>query len=97
MNIKTKWKKYPPSQLEPESDGFYQKLIREIGDEEVYANLVEWTVFGEKRYELKIQIDEHISITGKTINIDNFSYSKLNFKLIERHANSIIESLSIFK
>lgn len=87
------WKKYPPSILHTGSDCFYQELIFERGDDKIYANIVEWTQFDRKVWELHIQIPEELSITKMPITLINFSYVELDFLKITRHAKKIIKSL----
>ncbi len=93
MKQKT-WKKYPAYQLEIGSNCFYQKLISTIKDEEIYANIIEWTLDNKKSWTLKIQIPEEVSIIGMTINADGFSYKKLDFSFIEKDARKIINLLT---
>ena len=93
MKPKTDWKKYPAhSLLDKGSNCFWQKLIFERDDIEIFAEIVEWEL-EKKSYMLKIQIPYDISITGMTIDVDNFSYEELDFDIIENHARKIIRSL----
>ena len=87
------WKKYPPSILNRGSKCFWQKLIMQVDEEKIYANIVEWEWEGKKHYVLEIQIHRDISITGTTINVSGFNYKELNFNLIESHAEKIVKSL----
>jgi len=88
------WKKYPPTEVTNIGcDCFYQKLIKKVKGEEIYANIIQWTLGVNLSYELEIQIPYEVSPTGKTINIQNFNYSKLDFKLIEKHAKQLIKLL----
>ena len=90
------WKKCEQSQLHKGSLGFYQKRIYEsvIEDEDdIYADINIWEHEGKKSYNLDIQIPEELSITGMTTNIISFSYEKLDFKLIEKHAKQLIKNL----
>jgi len=90
---KEQWRKWTPSIIHPESDCFYQELIVEIGDTQIYANLVEWTIKGVKGWDLDIQIPEEVSITGKTINTLNFNYDKLDFARAKKDAKKTIKAL----
>ena len=88
------WKKNPPHPLHENSKCFYQKLIlRRNENEKVYTNIIEYESSGKKFYELEIQIPEEISITGMTINVLGFSYNKLDFDVMEKHAKKIINKL----
>lgn len=84
------WKKYKAHFTDPGSVCFYQKMIDT--EREIYADIVEWNHFG-KSYELKIQIPHDESITGKTININVFSYDNLDFEKIDKDARKIIKKL----
>ena len=91
----TNWKKHKPHNiLYKGSEGFYQQFIIKIDEEKIFADIVGWELRGKLSYELKIQIPEEISITGMTINVTEFSYHKLDFDLIEKHARKIIKSLT---
>lgn len=87
------WKKYPRHAILYEGcDCFWQKLIDKNSD--TYADIVQWTTNDTQSYSLKIQIHQDKSITGMTINVDNFSYKELNFDAIEIHAKKIIKALT---
>lgn len=85
------WKQHPPcAVLHPGSNNLYQK---KIGD--LFINIVEWehSDSDKKSYELEIQIPSELGITGKTINITNFSYHELDFKKIEKDGKKLIKVL----
>lgn len=89
------FKKYP---LNHYNDGFWQKIIEYKG-EEIGIDAVMYSPRGpilSWAYELHIQIPFKISITGKTININNFSYTgeNVNFKQVEEHTLAILEGLT---
>lgn len=63
--------------------------------EKVFANITEYTIENRKSWELDIQIPEEISITGMTINILSFTFTELDFDIIEEQANAIIKKLII--
>lgn len=92
--MKNEWKKYlSEGIIYKGSNCFWQKLIKRVGEEKIFVELVEWEYEEVKSYELSLQIDQSISITGLTINVNNFNYDKLDFKLAERHAKAIIKGL----
>lgn len=57
----------------------------------------EWPPAGplKKSYTLEIQIPDEKNVIGKTLSISSFSYKKLNFAEIERHAAIILGSLTL--
>ena len=92
--MKKDWKKYPPHFTHPTSDCFWQKGFYHKNDIEIHANITQYTHSdGSIGFELEIQIPSELSITGKTINTTNFSYNKLDFNLIEKHAKKTINAL----
>jgi len=91
------WKKYEKNPLDIGSDCFYQKIIY-IGDEKIGINILEYTFNetgeGRKSWEVRIQIPEEFSISKKTMNVEIFSYSKLDFNLVEKQAKKVINKLT---
>ena len=63
--------------------------------ENIYANINQYTVNGIISYDLEFQIPSAISITNVTINMNSFSYDKLDFEQIEKDARLLINKLII--
>ena len=92
--MKSNWKKYPAHFTKEGSECFWQKLILEKDGSKVFANITKWKMFGKIHYSLDMQIPEEISITGMTINAENFHYEKLDLKTMESHAKKINKFLT---
>jgi len=80
------WKKYGPTKVFEHADCFYQKKI--VAD--VSAEIVEYSHTVTPVWELHFQIDQD---RGKAINVNVFTYEKLDFPKMERDAKKIIERL----
>lgn len=91
------WKRYPATELlHRYASCFYQKkLFKDENENDVYAEIIEYSGWKniEKCWELHIQINGDISITGQTINILEFAYNELNFEKIETNALNLINPL----
>ena len=86
------WAWYKPNTfLWQGSLGFWQKQL-----EEEYANIVCWPPIGviKKSFAIEIQIDGDRSITRVTTNVNSFSYKRLNFVEMEKHALKLIKALT---
>ena len=90
--MKNEWKKCSAHPLNESSNCFWQKKLYQKGNEEVYADIIEYDIGERKSYELDIQIPEELSITKMTTNIKSFSYTELDFKKMEKHAKKIIKT-----
>lgn len=94
------WRKYKTSKMVFEyAECFYQKIFYEEDDNKVSVEIVQYDFSNFEKYKLKktwelhIYIPDEISIIGRTIQINNYSYNKLDFKKMEKDARKIIESL----
>lgn len=99
---KNGWRKYKTSKMVYKfAECFYQKeLFRNMDGDKIFANICEhdYTDFPQmkqkKSYDIKIQIPEELSIAKITINVNLFSYTKLDFKKMEKDARKVIKLLT---
>jgi len=94
------WKQYPANRLFPYADHIYQKLFYIKGtDEKIGFELVAYKPMPphtlEWGHELHTQIPDKYSITGMTINVNNFSFrtKHIDWKDVEDKAKKIISAL----
>lgn len=90
-----KWVKCSPNKIfyEHSSCWWQRCLYYKNENETVYVDIVEYKIDGKKTYMVDMQIPEELSIIGETINVRTFTYYKLDFPLMEKHARKIIKSL----
>ena len=95
MKINKKgWRMYPPNTTSYKfCNCFWQKCLYEKDDDSIYSEIAEYELNGELVYEATIRIPDELSITGITIHIETFTYTELDFNLIEKHAKKIIDKL----
>ena len=96
------WRKYKTSGMVFKyAECFYQKIFygKNDDDDKVSAEIVQYD-FSEfekyklkKTWELRVYIPWEISITGETIQVNNYSYDKLDFKKMEKDARKIMKGL----
>lgn len=94
------WRRYKTSEMVFKyAECFYQKTFYEKDDNKVSVDIVQYDFSNFEQYKLKktwelhIYIPEEISISGRTIQINNYSYNKLDFKKMGRDAKKIIKGL----
>ena len=89
------WEKCNKSIVYPHASCFYQARIFKKGEDDIYADIVQYDCIGNlpQSWELDIQIPEGFSITGKTINVKSFIYAKLDYKRMEKDAKKLIKAL----
>ena len=92
------WRKYKPNKMVYEyTECFYQKIFK-MKDESASVEITQYAKdetlkWDKKSWELHVYIPEEISITGLTLRITNYTYSKLNFREMERDALKIMKGL----
>ena len=87
------WKSRVPSMLKPGADQFFQKTFYINDEDKIAFNVYQYDFPDMSRWELDTQIDERISVTGKTINTLNFSYLTLDFSEMEKDGYITVLSL----
>jgi len=99
------WRKYKTSEMVYKyAECFYQKIFyeHEKDDNKGSAEIVQYDFTSEfnnkkcpfkKNWELRVYIPWEISVTGQTIQINNYSYDKLDFKKMEKDARKIMKGL----
>lgn len=96
MTNKYGWTEYKPNKSYKEfAQHHYQKLITETVYADIYAYFTPAIYKNDERwtFELEIQLPEEMNITGQTLNIKAFTYTKLNFLQMEMDAKNIIDAL----
>lgn len=101
MKVPKSWKKYDkPYPMSAFSVGFCQKIF-ELKGERIGFDLVIFQPVPPQipmwSYELHIQIPSRVSVTGMTINTNNFAYQakRLDWKKVEEDAMKIVKALTI--
>jgi hypothetical protein len=96
--MKTKineWEEFKPNKIiYPNCNKCWQKLMYTKGCSEIYAEINEYRNTDTFNYELNIQINWEVSITGNEIKVKDFPHNKLDFKEFEKVSKKIIKALT---
>lgn len=101
--INNGWREYKADDVVfPYADCFYQKCFYKANSlSKICAEIVEYShpvvtdIRKLKAWELHIHIPDDMSIVGIATNTNSYSYTKLDFKKMEKDARKIIKALYV--